>query len=444
MRKWLIILIALIACFSLAVVLMLQGCHTAPVKETGSLTVSLAEPMKTQMLLPTGDIDLEHCIVTVTHQVNATVISAEVSVSADATFTGIEVGPYDVLVTGFNVGDELLMHGTGFAIVIVNDSVSVPIQLEYESEDGSIAVDYTLTPADLIHDPSIKGQLWDKVSWTDVTIVEDNPGAWSYDSVLAPGFYAHSFQLVSNDSINVSGGLEALFIMSGRETAGLYEFSSLNVIPPITGDMVVVISEPIDQPFNTFFTDGLSNAHINNDFTLTAEADITVGSWYWFRDGIEIAGETTSSLTCTAPDVEGVNNYSVLAQAGGALSSAQKLIQYVNPPDTLVTALWLEPAADVDIYVSTVNFALSVDISDGIEVLPDGFTIYWRLDPLLAYPVFNALSVLPSTDVSSGIVVNNIYNNLSEGRFEVRVQISDSSDFSTFFTSPTINYEIYY
>jgi len=443
MRKFYVVLAVLVAGFSLAAVLMLGGCSTSPVKGKGSLTVSLVEPMKTKMLLPAGDIDLEHCIVTVTHQESTTVISVEVSGSTGATFTAIEVGPYDVLVTGFNVWDELLMHGTGIATVIVDDSVSVPIQLEYESEDGSIAVDYTLTPADLIYNPSIKGQLWDKVSWTDVTITAHGPGAWSYDSVLAPGFYAHSFQLISNDLINVSGGLESVFIMSGRETAHLYEFSSLNIVPPITGDMVVIISEPIDQPFNSYFTDGLSRAYVEEDFTLTAEADITVDSWYWFKDGFEIPGEITSSLALTAPDVEGVNNFSVLCQAGGALSSASKLIQYTNRPDGLFTALWLEPAGPVNVPDTTEDYALSVDISDGIEILPDGFTIYWRLDPTSDAEALTTCSVVASSNISSGVVTNSITNtgSLAPGDHPVRIQISDTSDFSSLiFTSPTITY----
>jgi len=298
---------------------------------SASLVLTVVEPMTSKMILPGGDIDFNYYIVKITHQVSLEEASQQVAnvPPLEVTFPNIPSGDYDILVTGFNALDELIGSGIDVVSVLANDTSTQEVQVSYEAGDGDLQIDYTLVPDDLVFSPGIEVSLWDQTEWLPKTVVQDGPGAWSYDEVLPAGFYAQAFKLMSygESNVHIAGGLEAVFIMSDRLTAGSYEFNEANVTPPTTGSTVVIIWEPLDMPFLTFFTDTVSQVDQLTEFTLEAGADIAVDLWYWFQNGAEIPGENESSLTLTSGDLDTIDNYSVLAKAGGALSSAQKLVE---------------------------------------------------------------------------------------------------------------------
>jgi hypothetical protein len=178
----------------------------------------------------------------------------------------------------------------------------------------------------------------------------------------------------------IAGGMEAIFVMSGRTSTGGYGFNATNITPPSTGSSVVIIFEPQDMPFNVVFTDGLSNVDAGEPFTLVASADIPVDTYYWFKNGVEIPSEHNATLTRNAPADERYDNYSVLAQAGGALASAQKIITSVIPPPTFTAATWIKPlpGTKIDFQVETYTYIANVFGPGGVP-LPDGITLYWKV-----------------------------------------------------------------
>jgi hypothetical protein len=407
------------------------------------------------MLLPGGDIVFDHYIVKITHQVSLNEISQQVSAPpppAGVTFPNIEAGTYDILVTGFNALDELLGSGTGTVTVLANDTSAQTVQVEYETGTGAVEVDYTLVPEDLLFAPGIEAKLWDQISWLDVSVTQGGPSGpgWHYSNNAIPaGFYALRFELHSygDTDKHVSGGMEAIFVMGGRTTQGAYEFNALNITPPTTGSANVIIWEPQDMPFNVVFLDGLSKVDTDSVFTLMAAADVPVDNWYWFKNGVELVGETNNMLVVTASSEERFDIYSVLAQAGGALSSAQKGIEQVTPPPLMSSATWTSPSIPVSIAGNTAIYPLAADIFDNGNPMSDGETIYWRIDPNTdpdALAVLD-LSVSAST-VSSGSVTNILNNsgNLAPSDYTVIIQISSQSDFSGFVSnSPVITYGNY-
>lgn len=424
----------------IAILYLFGGCGSEPMTKTGDLVLNLSEP-NYKMILPGGDIEFDHYIITITHQITLNQMSQEITPPPyEVTFANIPSGAYDILVTGFNALDELLGSGIGVVSVLANDTTSQTVQVEYETGSGNVAIDYTLTPSDLIYSPGIEGELWDQVSWTPVSITQTGPGAWGYDASLPAGFYAHRFELHSygDTDIHVAGGLEAIFVMTGRTSAGLYAFNEGNITIPTIGSTIIIIWEPVDQPFSVVFTDGISQVDIDSEFTLTASADITVDQWYWAKNGIIIEGENNSSIILSSASEERCDNYSVLAKAGGALSSSQKIVSSVIPPPQIDSFVWTIPNVPTNWPGdSGAVHPIQVEVKDEFgDPIPDDYSVYWRVVST-DQDFREQCEIVNTPTLTSGGYANatfRVKSNLS-GEHYGYVEVSSSADFSTILTS---------
>jgi hypothetical protein len=385
------------------------SCTTAP--RTTNLKIQVANPIGAKMILPSGDIDFDHYVVTIQKGSGAPMAQTVTAPPPPegVTFANIESGDYAITVSGFNAAplNELLGHGTNTVTVLANDTSTAIVQVNYETGNGDVAVTYTLTPADLVYEPAIVAELWNQTTWSACSIT-GGAGTWAYNASLPAGFYAHRFELHSmgNTDILIAGGMEAIFVMSGRTSTGGYGFNATNITPPSTGSSVVIIFEPQDMPFNVVFTDGLSNVDAGEPFTLVASADIPVDTYYWFKNGVEIPSEHNATLTRNAPETERYDNFSVLAQAGGALASAQKIITSIIPPPEWASITWTVPAVPVAWPGELSNHPISVTVLDtNGDPVVNGSVVYWRISAT-NQDFRNECSVLATSTTTNGVAGN--------------------------------------
>jgi hypothetical protein len=355
------------------------------------------------------------------------------------TFANIPSGDYSITVNGFNAApaNQLLGHGTNTVTVLANDTSTAIVQVNYETGNGNVAVTYTLTPADLVYEPAIVAELWNQTTWSACSIT-GGAGTWAYNASLPAGFYAHRFELHSmgNTDILIAGGMEAIFVMSGRTSTGGYGFNATNITPPTTGSSVVIIWEPQDMPFNVVFTDGLSNVDAGEPFTLVASADIPVDTYYWFKNGVEIPSEHNSTLTRNAPADERYDNFSVLAQAGGALASAQKIITSIIPPPEWASITWTVPAAPVSWPNDpNQNHPFSVLVKDTLNnPVVDGSIVYWRRVSTTSADFRDQCSVVATSTTTNGIA-SNVFHIASGFNGLGYVEVAKDAGFTILLTS---------
>ncbi len=184
-----------------AILIMVLGCGSVRSEETfgqGSLTLGVDEPVRMSMILPDGDNVTTYYIVGIEHDTTGDTLSEEISAAVgEVTFANILSGGYSIIVSGYNIGDELIGIGTGVVMVLPNDTSSTTITCAWVEGTGTVEIDYTLTPSDLVFSPTVEAQLGDGISWTPVTVTETAAGVWAYADTLDVGLYALATKLIS-------------------------------------------------------------------------------------------------------------------------------------------------------------------------------------------------------------------------------------------------------
>ena len=95
---------------------------------------------------------------------------------------------------------------------------------------------------------------------------------------------------------------------------------------------VSCIWEPVNAPFLLAWDDPPDLVYTGEPFTLNTITDGDISEYWWFENGVELVGETNSSLSRQV-DIETFYNYSVVAvESGGALASAQKFVVFMDAP----------------------------------------------------------------------------------------------------------------
>ena len=444
----------------LVMLFILNGCGWEPLTlfpdregQTGSLILEVNEPMSPLVLLPGGDNVVSYYTITVSPTTLPDPPSVQ-TVSAPpppegVLFENLKEDTYNIDIGGYTVGDELITQGTDVIFIAANTQETTTIQMEILPGTGDVAIDLTITPPDLVPYDNVVGQWYDGSSWTPSSWVQASAGVWDLDRTADAGYHLMTWELFSEgyESIKVAGAAEAVYVRANRTTSGLYDLDESNIGEAIqTGAAIVIIWEA-PSPIITMFTDGIDEVAPDEVFTLTTVTDADpLDTHAWYLDGVLVSGEDAADITYTAPSEETILNFSKVGFKGDIITSASKIVVIAIPPPELGGATWTAPATDVFIPGDS-DYAVSCNVTDGVDPLPDGHTIYWRLDPTSDPEVLTWCSLqYSSTTVSGGSISNMILNgsNLAPNDFPGRVQISESSDFSTYIsTSPTITWGNY-
>ena len=146
-------------------------------------------------------------------------------------------------------------------------------------------------------------------------------------------------------------------------------------------------------------------------------------------------------MTATAPSETGLVNYSKIGFKGDIITSASKLIVFIEPPQVLTTVGWTSPDVPVAIAQAEPTYPISADVLDQFALdMADGETLYWRIDPASDADFIQYCSVPASSIVSSGSVSTTFTNSTNQGAGTTgAVQVSQNQ--STWFTSPSITFE---
>ena len=173
--------------------------------------------------------------------------------------------------------------------------------------------------------------------WEPVTFTETPQAGytdWDFSQSLTPQYGAIKWQLssVGNESWLITGACEAFFVMQNRLSAGQYDLNESNCWIPDEGSEIVIIWEPVNAPFLLGWDNPPDLVYTGEPFTLSTITDGDITEYWWFENGVELVGETNSTLTRQV-DNETFYNYSVVAvESGGAMASAQKFIVFMDAP----------------------------------------------------------------------------------------------------------------
>ena len=156
-----------------------------------------------------------------------------------------------------------------------------------------------------------------------------------------------------------------------RTTAGLYDLNESNIGPALEEGSAIVIIWEVIQPIQTYFTDGLSEVIVGEEFTLTTTTDLgeDLDLHHWYIDGVALDPQVDSpNLTQTAPLESGMANYSKIGFSGSIITSASKLIVFVIP---VGSADFTVP----DVYQHIPNTVLTYDFTlTALDINSDPFT----------------------------------------------------------------------
>ena len=354
-------------------------------EDVGVLRISTDAPFQAKTIMPGGDITIDYYVVTITHQVSLATMNQTVSAPPPpegVEFANIETGMYDILVQGFNVADELLCVGADIALIETNQTTSTTIQTGWDNGPGTLDLTISLNPVDLIYNPVVEGELYDGSTWVPATFTAGS-GTWNLTTALDTGYYAIRWQLFSDGDLKiaVAGACEAVFILKDRTSTGSYALDENTItMPPGTGGSIIIIWEPFDSPIPIGFVDPLNSGYTGIAFTLvTTSPAEPLDSYAWYEDGVLIDGEITSTLVWS--EIEpGFHNYSVLAQKGDVLCSAEKGIAFTEAPGDPDNIVWTEPSIPVQwAGANGETHPLSVVLYDDVTPILEGTVVYWRI-----------------------------------------------------------------
>ncbi len=197
----------------------------------------------------------------------------------------------------------------------------------------------------------------------------------------------------------------------GTYSTSLAEDVPSNVAPTATNVAIA--------PTNPTTSDALTVTYTFNDDDGDGESGTTVS---WYRNGNLQSSHTGLTLPSTATSKGELWFASVLpsdgTNTGAAASSASLVIENSAPTVTGVL-----PSSEAPDTIEDVTFTYQTDDVDGDTV--SQAETRWRLDNALVSSLENA-TTLPAVATRPGDV------------WEIEVRVSDGTDFSTWFTSPSI------
>ena len=383
------------------VVLMVftQGCNLLPIdisgnkggssEPTGSFVLTVNEPMTPLILLPGGDNVVDYYVITVSPTTLPDPPSVQ-QVSAPppaegVLFENLKEDTYTIDIGGFTVGDELITQGFDVIFIAANTQETTTIQMEILPGTGTVEIDLTITPGLVPYDLVI-GQWYDGTDWTVSPWAQASAGVWDLDKTAAAGYHLSVWELFSAgyETIKVAGAAEAVYVRQDRLTAGLYDLNESNIGPAVQeGSSIVVIWEVL-QPVQTYFTDGITEVYLGEEFTLTTTTDslLPIELHHWYLDGVALDPQVDSpDLTMTAPLEETIINFSKVGYVGSIITSASKIVSFVEVPPAITTITFTDPTEPTYLNGSqTGSFPLAVEVLDqNSDPMPDGTTIYWQI-----------------------------------------------------------------
>jgi len=312
---------------------------------TGSLVLTVTEPMSPLIVLPDQNNTVAHYLVQIQHATSgANPIVQDIPAPPPVegiTFPNLPSGLYNIQILGLcSPEEEVITDAFDTALIAVNDETTVVLQMEIVDGFGDIDIDLTITPYDLIPFDTIVGEFYKDDVWSEQVWDQASQGVWGFDRTEAPGYYLHRWQLWSMGAEPVgpvSGACEAIYVRNNRTSAGLYALDENSIMMPDEGAMLVIIWE-ILQPIQTWFVDDVSVVWLDEPFLLETASDadpLDLHSWY--KNGQLLIGEDTEDLAQTAPGEPGFANYSKVGQKGGICTSAQKLVVFMEQPEDVIS-----------------------------------------------------------------------------------------------------------
>jgi len=337
-------------CVLIAIGLLLNGCGlpwsingkgdgSGP---TGNLLLSVSEPISPLVFLPDGDNVVAHYIVTITPQ----------TTGGDPRFQDVPAPPppegvlfgeleedfYDIDIQGLNSSEELITQGFDVVSVVAQELTETIIQMEVLPGVGDAQVQIHIDPYDYVPYDLVTGSWYTKEtdSWSAAPWSQVSQGEWDLQMPgMGVGYHIAAWELFSSgyETFKVCGAAEAVYIRKDRLSFGEYFLDPDILGEAISSGAALTIIWEAPSPIFTMFTDGISEVIVGNEYTLTTVTDADpIDSHAWYADGVLMPDETSVDLTATAPSEPGRINYSKIGFKGDIITSAQKLIVFVEQP----------------------------------------------------------------------------------------------------------------
>jgi hypothetical protein len=235
---------------------------------------------------------------------------------------GIQTGLWNVTVTGNN----------GSLVPVASDSTTISITPKHTAickvclapiiGDGELGLTVTW-PSSVFVDGVVAKLI--KVESNTITFIEmtiEEKKASSSTIAIPTGSYLLYISLMSGDRVIVTPKMEAVQIYANLLSSAQYSFNSENIIldggypVPSSDSEKFAVKLPSEKEY---FDEGATK-------TFIASASTFVDNYYWYIDGIKIAGENSSSISFGNELSPGPHFLTIIAQKGATIVSDDVLI----------------------------------------------------------------------------------------------------------------------
>jgi uncharacterized repeat protein (TIGR02543 family) len=288
-------------------------------EERGSLTVSLSDEINSRTLEPAISMDAASFTIEGDGPGDQTFTPVIID---DPTITSYEIddllaGVWTITVTAKNEENTVIGQGTKTTTITAGDN-TVSIDVLPLPGDGEFELTISW-PVGTITDPGFDATLTRIVSDDTQTLnisVESGASQTVYtDTSIAAGYYSlNVIPKTGEDVINGSGFTEAVRIVEGEKTQGLYELTPV-------GDAVITWDTNLQNPYIVDI-ERTANSAI---FTASVDPVADDYTYSWSLNGVEIDGETNSTVTLSDGFVAGSNTLNAIIQKDGIASSAREI-----------------------------------------------------------------------------------------------------------------------
>jgi len=282
---------------------LLNSCAFPPYKTgTGTVVFRVGEAMNAKSLEPSINMDITHYLISGTGPTEiVTEFQVDKPVTDPVEINLLEVGEWTFVAKGMNDDDIQIGEDTTIVTIIARETVDAYLTLVPLPGTGTLSIDVSWTPSDIIQEPSIESSL-NKIVSGALTGEVDISGDYIIDtdnvtylsSTIATGW--HLFKMILKDTGNaVFAWVDIARIVKDEITEGIKTLSIDDINELKTGKVSIDLLEDMDDPINITMSGRISPLSPNTDCVLSVFTEPGV-SFMWFQDAEETT-ITTNTYT---------------------------------------------------------------------------------------------------------------------------------------------------
>lgn len=289
----------------------------------GSLAMFIGNDPSIRTIVPALDLDITEYVITGTGPNGETFTDTVPVVDPDITtvYTQLDLitGAWSVLVDAYNATPELIATATELFLILDDQTTTVPVTVLPLSGSGNLNLTINYPSASVNGITATLTPVSGSPAPMDFTPIGATSS--SYSGVdLATGYYELYIELLEGTNV-LRRIRDVVRIMDQQDTDFTWTFTVDNLIS--YGDASIEIDSDMQTPLDITFGGVVDPLTQGTDMivTVTLSPTVTGETYKWYRDGIELTGETSSSLTIGSTLGLGDHYLDVIVTYGTILSS---------------------------------------------------------------------------------------------------------------------------